>query len=319
MSNTPLSYPKPRPLSPAVNKQVDCPEDVDTYIHRVGRTARNDQSGKSLLLLVTQEAKMIDLLQERRIPLKKTLMNKTKLAPVESKISQLLTQDPALKHLAQKALVSYLRSLHLQRNKTVFDVKGVPAQALAESWGLATMPRIRFTTGSSKPGGGNRPELEEGEEEVEGGGGVEEESGEEEEEEAGGKAKLKAMGRDERRVTKLDKLFGKKNNDVLSANYSKLRDIGGDDGSDDDGDLFTVASNPKHAQMTDDGEADAIAMPRSKRSLKKIRVTDANPGKLVFDDAGNAVSTIGKMAKEGAVKEGELDPRGHMAAMQVSP
>jgi len=85
-------------------------------------------------------------------------MNKTKLAPVEAKVSQLLTQDPALKHLAQKALVSYLRSLHLQRNKDVFDVKAVNAQALAESWGLATMPRIRFTTGSTKPGGGNRPE-----------------------------------------------------------------------------------------------------------------------------------------------------------------
>jgi ATP-dependent RNA helicase DDX10/DBP4 len=45
--------------------QADCPEDVDTYIHRVGRTARNDATGKSLLLLANQETKMIELLQVR--------------------------------------------------------------------------------------------------------------------------------------------------------------------------------------------------------------------------------------------------------------
>jgi len=38
---------------------------------------------------------------------------------VEGKMSQLLTQDPVLKNLAQKAFVSYMRSIHLQRNKEV--------------------------------------------------------------------------------------------------------------------------------------------------------------------------------------------------------
>lgn len=31
--------------------QIDCPEDVPTYIHRVGRTARYKADGKGLLFL----------------------------------------------------------------------------------------------------------------------------------------------------------------------------------------------------------------------------------------------------------------------------
>lgn len=35
--------------------QADCPEDVPSYIHRVGRTARYVSAGKGLLLLLPSE------------------------------------------------------------------------------------------------------------------------------------------------------------------------------------------------------------------------------------------------------------------------
>ena len=35
--------------------QGDCPENTDTYIHRVGRTARFRKSGKALLVLLPSE------------------------------------------------------------------------------------------------------------------------------------------------------------------------------------------------------------------------------------------------------------------------
>jgi len=34
--------------------------------------------------------------------------------PLQQKLVQQIAQDPALKHMAQKAFVSYLRSVHLQ-------------------------------------------------------------------------------------------------------------------------------------------------------------------------------------------------------------
>jgi len=38
--------------------QADCPEDVQTYIHRVGRTARFTHSGKAFLLLLPSEVRV---------------------------------------------------------------------------------------------------------------------------------------------------------------------------------------------------------------------------------------------------------------------
>lgn len=59
---------------PAVNwvLQFDCPEDADTYIHRVGRTARYKEGGEALLLLLPSEEKgMVRQLQEKKVPISK--------------------------------------------------------------------------------------------------------------------------------------------------------------------------------------------------------------------------------------------------------
>jgi ATP-dependent RNA helicase DDX10/DBP4 len=48
---------------------MDCPEDVNGYIHRVGRTARFQNGGESLLILLPSEENIIDKLKERKIPI----------------------------------------------------------------------------------------------------------------------------------------------------------------------------------------------------------------------------------------------------------
>ena len=49
--------------------QVDCPEDVASYIHRVGRTARYHSGGQSVLFLMPSEIKMLEKLQAAKIPI----------------------------------------------------------------------------------------------------------------------------------------------------------------------------------------------------------------------------------------------------------
>lgn len=49
--------------------QVDCPEDVASYIHRVGRTARYLSGGRSVLFLMPSEMKMLEKLQAAKIPI----------------------------------------------------------------------------------------------------------------------------------------------------------------------------------------------------------------------------------------------------------
>lgn len=50
--------------------QMDCPEDVAAYIHRVGRTARYLSGGRSVLFLMPSEMKMLNKLEEKKIPIR---------------------------------------------------------------------------------------------------------------------------------------------------------------------------------------------------------------------------------------------------------
>ncbi|WBW73246.1 ATP-dependent RNA helicase Hca4 [Schizosaccharomyces osmophilus] len=47
--------------------QLDTPEDVDTYIHRVGRTARFQRGGNALLLLLPSEEAFLNRLESKKI------------------------------------------------------------------------------------------------------------------------------------------------------------------------------------------------------------------------------------------------------------
>lgn len=47
---------------------MDCPEDVASYIHRVGRTARYKSGGKSVLFLMPSEIKMLEKLEAAKVP-----------------------------------------------------------------------------------------------------------------------------------------------------------------------------------------------------------------------------------------------------------
>lgn len=50
--------------------QFDAPDSVDTYIHRVGRTARYQSEGEALLfLLPSEQDEMISELSGRKIPI----------------------------------------------------------------------------------------------------------------------------------------------------------------------------------------------------------------------------------------------------------
>jgi len=49
--------------------QLDCPEDADTYIHRVGRTARYERAGRAVLVLdPSEEEGMLNRLEHKKVP-----------------------------------------------------------------------------------------------------------------------------------------------------------------------------------------------------------------------------------------------------------
>ncbi|KAB5548894.1 hypothetical protein PHYPO_G00060910 [Pangasianodon hypophthalmus] len=138
---------------PAVNwvLQFDCPEDANTYIHRVGRTARYKEGGEALLILLPSEEKgMIAQLQEKKVPINKIQVNPEKLTCVRQKLEAFLAQEKEQKERAQRCFVSYLRSIFLMKNKDVFDVFKLKLPEYATSLGLAVPPRVRFLNKAQK-------------------------------------------------------------------------------------------------------------------------------------------------------------------------
>ncbi|NWV27418.1 DDX10 helicase, partial [Origma solitaria] len=132
---------------PAVNWviQFDCPEDANTYIHRVGRTARYKEGGEALLVLLPSEEKgMVEQLAQRKVPISEIKINPEKLTDIQKRMQAFLAQDQELKEKAQRCFVSYLRSVYLMKNKEVFDVFKLPLAEYALSLGLAMAPRVRF-------------------------------------------------------------------------------------------------------------------------------------------------------------------------------
>ncbi|XP_054730158.1 probable ATP-dependent RNA helicase DDX10 [Anastrepha obliqua] len=132
---------------PTVNwvVQMDCPEDATQYIHRAGRTARNQARGESLLVLTPfEEPGMIKELQSRNIQIQKIHIDPQKLFSPRLKIEAALAQNTELKATAQRAFVSYIKSIFLMRNKDIFDVFKLNLESYAKSLGLAVTPRVRF-------------------------------------------------------------------------------------------------------------------------------------------------------------------------------
>lgn len=106
-------------------------------------SARYRSKGRALLFLLPSELALAEKVKAERVPLKQVRPDSSKLLDTTAQLQGLLAADPDLKYLAQKAFISYVRSVHLQRDKDVFDVKQLDIAALAASMGLPGMPGAR--------------------------------------------------------------------------------------------------------------------------------------------------------------------------------
>lgn len=207
--------------------QVDCPEDADTYIHRSGRTARYESAGKAILFLdPSEEAGMVKRLEQKKVPIKKVNVREKKKQNIQDQLQNMCFQQYDVKYLAQKAFISYTRSVHLQKDKEVFKLDELDLDGFAKSLGLAGAPQIKFRKGEDlkKIKNASRAMLSsgsEGEDESDGEGGV--------------KAKDKSKDKKKGEVrTKAQRMFERTNQDVLTKHYQNL--IGEEEEDDDDDD-----------------------------------------------------------------------------------
>ncbi|KAG6909727.1 hypothetical protein DXG01_015715 [Tephrocybe rancida] len=290
--------------------QMDAPEDADTYIHRVGRTARYESKGKALLFLMpSEEEGMKAALQKKNIEVQKIKIRASKTHSVENQLQNLAFQDPEIKYLGQRAFVSYLRSVHLHKDKSIFKVNELPVQRYAESLGLPGAPKIKFLDKDIAKHKKNASriveaaraaavkEREEEEDSIasdeDGDAPSEDSDGDEESESEAGETEGAPSGvvntsKNNGVRTKYDRMFERKNQGVLSEHYSKLVDHEPDDGDDDD---FITLKRADHALSDEDAPLDPGDLSKRKLKLgraKQAIVKNGLPKKLIFDDDGKA-------------------------------
>ncbi|TIA59339.1 P-loop containing nucleoside triphosphate hydrolase protein [Aureobasidium pullulans] len=284
--------------------QLDAPEDADTYIHRVGRTARYERDGKAVLFLdPSEEEGMLSRLEAKKVPIERISVKQKKQQSIKPQLQNMCFKDPTLKYLGQKAFASYVRSIHIQKDKEVFKLEKLNLEEYAASLGLPGAPKIKFIAGDDAKARKNAPRAKMVDSE-------DESEGEKEE-------KKKPEVR-----TKYDRMFERKNQDVLADHYSKMindDDIEALDGTQmSDDDLFSVkrripvqeekddSSDEEHTPAVADmdlppgakavhipGAKDALIIDSKRRekllkSKKKLLKFKESGQKLVFDDDGNA-------------------------------
>jgi ATP-dependent RNA helicase DDX10/DBP4 len=289
--------------------QVDCPEDVDTYIHRVGRTARYNREGRGVLFLApSEEEGMLKRFEVKKVPIEAINVRQKKKQSIKSQMVHMCFKDPELKYLAQKAFITCTKSIYLQRDKEVFNIKSYDLEGFAASMGLPGAPKIKFL---KDDGGKQRKQQSRQEPEIP----------ESDGEGAATQAKDKPVR------TKYDRMFERQNQDVLADHYKKLvRDgdeedssendddfTGGKTAGKDDGDFMTVKrripadDDETNTQINDEdkpiipggrvvkiqGASQPIIIDSNRRekllkSKKKLTKLMDKGKKLIYDDEGNA-------------------------------
>lgn len=254
--------------------QVDCPEDVDTYIHRVGRSARYGKRGRSLIMLTPQEQEaFLKRLKTKKIEPNLLTIKQSKKKSIKPQLQSLLFKDPELKYLGQKAFISYVRSIYIQKDKEVFKFEDLPTEDFAQSLGLPGAPKIKIKgmkaieraktlKNTSRQLLSLSKTSEDGEPITE---------------------KTKEV------KTKYDKMFGRKNQTVLSEHYLNITKSNAQEEEDED---FMTVKRQNH--KLNEAQLPELTVPTSKRSLKKALSKKAslsskgNATKMVFDDDGTA-------------------------------
>lgn len=271
--------------------QLDCPEDVDTYIHRVGRTARYQSKGRAVMFLdPSEEGGMLKRLEQKKIPIQRINVKENKKKSIKNQLQSICFKQPDVKYLGQKAFVTYVRSIYLHKDKDIFDMDKLDLDGYATSLGLPGAPQIKMQKGQDMKKIKNAPRMQLS-------------SGSEDEDDDDRK---KTKGKDEVR-TKVDKMFERTNQDVLSSHYRSM--VGAEASDDEEADFFSAKRTLNDADLdfAAGGESAADGQPKvidlggdsqlivdSKRrekllkSKKKLLKFKGHGQKLVFDEDGNA-------------------------------
>ena len=249
----------------------DVPDSVETYIHRSGRSARYRSTGSSLLFLLPSESAFVQHLEDARVPIQSMKLNESRLSNITPKLQALLIRSPETKYCAMKAFVTYVRGYFRQTLKDVFLPEELPLNDFAQSMGLLSAPKIKVTGSTGKAhkdsvSDSNSDSNSDSDSDADSSSGS---SGTEDSTQPELAAKSKSNSKSK---TRMDRLFKKTNQDVLSEHYSRLVQGEEEEGSENDSDgrgdgLFEVVRKDHQLSEEEDNAAPLFISKTKKKKL----------------------------------------------------
>jgi ATP-dependent RNA helicase DDX10/DBP4 len=118
--------------------QLDCPPNIETYLHRIGRTGRLSEIGKTILLLNKFEIKFLKMLHRNSIQISLIYFSKTQILRTKEIVENMIKKDKTLFFLAQSAFFTYLRFIFLQNHREILDVKKIIWEEILGEFGIKT-------------------------------------------------------------------------------------------------------------------------------------------------------------------------------------
>lgn len=180
-------------------------------------------------------------------------------------------EDPDMKYLAQRALISYLRGVHRMgmAKPEIFDVTKIDAPALAASMGLPQPPKLKFVKRAKKQSEAAAAKLAQSK--------LKNLPYEEQEKLAGRTARKKKGSKDEEPLTQAQRLLRRQNQTVLSESRTQLNVFSDDsDDPEEDEEDFLVVKRRDHDLDLEDGftEKEAEIMRRRELNARKHEMTE---------------------------------------------
>ena len=105
--------------------QSDCPRNIKTYIHRIGRTGRLSEIGKSLVILTKEETYFLDELQKFSITILKIKLREKQITNVFKRIYDLVNNNEVIFLMAHNAYINYVRnvfSVQYSKNRSFSEI-----------------------------------------------------------------------------------------------------------------------------------------------------------------------------------------------------
>ncbi|KAL4450591.1 hypothetical protein ABPG77_000947 [Micractinium sp. CCAP 211/92] len=103
--------------------QFDPPQDPNSFVHRVGRTARMGRTGNAVVYLLPHETSYVDFLRVRKIPLQQ--LHVPQLPCVHPELQREAETDRLVMEAGTKAFVSYVRAYKEHHCKFIFRLQVV--------------------------------------------------------------------------------------------------------------------------------------------------------------------------------------------------